>query len=181
MTDADPPPVLVVMGVSGSGKSTVAGILAELLGWDVQEGDDLHPAGNVAKMAAGQPLTDEDRWPWLDRVAAWIGDHTAARIPGVITCSALKHSYRDRLRGSNVVFVHLTGARDQIGQRLAARTDHFMPTTLLDSQLSTLETPGADENTLTVDVRLEPVEMAVEIIRRLPSHPVHPLVDHAGR
>src|SRR6185295_9211332 len=88
-------PVLVIMGVSGSGKSTVAGLLAGQLGWDLAEGDDLHPPNNVAKMSAGIPLTDDDRWPWLDRVATWIRDHTAAGAPGIITCSALKRSYRD--------------------------------------------------------------------------------------
>jgi len=169
MTDDDEhqQPVLVIMGVSGSGKSTVAAILAGQLGWDLEEGDDLHPAGNVAKMTSGQPLTDDDRWPWLDKVAAWITDHTAAGIPGIITCSALKRIYRDRLRGPNVVFVHLAGSTDQIGQRLAARTDHFMPTTLLDTQLSTLEPPGPDENTLAVDVGRRPAEVAAEIIRLL--------------
>ena len=160
-------PVLVVMGVSGSGKSTVAGILAGQLGWDLEEGDDLHPAANVAKMASGQPLTDDDRWPWLDTVAAWITDHTTAGIPGIITCSALKRSYRDRMRGPNVVFVHLAGSKDQIGRRLAARSDHFMPPTLLDSQLITLEPPGPDENTLVVDVGRRPADEAADIIRRL--------------
>jgi len=160
-------PVLVIMGVSGSGKSTVAGILAGQLGWDLKEGDDLHPAGNVAKMASGLPLTDDDRWPWLDRVAAWITDHTTAGIPGIITCSALKRVYRDRMRGPNVVFVHLAGSKDQIGRRLAARSDHFMPPTLLDSQLTTLEPPDHDENTLIVDVGRRPAEVAADIIRRL--------------
>ena len=160
-------PVLVIMGVSGSGKSTFAGILAGQLGWDLEEGDDLHPAANVAKMASGQPLTDDDRWPWLDTVAAWITDHTTAGIPGIITCSALKRSYRDRMRGPNVVFVHLAGSKDQIGRRLAARSDHFMPPTLLDSQLTTLEPPGPDENTLVVDVGRRPAEEAADIIRRL--------------
>ena len=117
-------PVLVIMGVSGSGKSTVAGILAGQLGWDLEEGDDLHPAENVAKMAAGQPLTDEDRWPWLDEVAAWITEHTAGGTPGIITCSALKRIYRDRMRGPNVVFVHLAGSKDEIGHRLPQRTLH---------------------------------------------------------
>ena len=125
------------MGVSGSGKSTVAGILAGQLGWDLVEGDDLHPAANVAKMSAGIPLADEDRWPWLDRVAAWIRNHTATGVPGIITCSALKRSYRDKLSGDNVVFVHLAGSKDIIGQRLTARTDHYMPATLLYSQIAT--------------------------------------------
>jgi len=160
-------PVLVIMGVSGSGKSTVAGILAGQLGWDLEEGDDLHPPDNVAKMASGQPLTDEDRWPWLDKVAAWISDHTASGIPGIITCSALKRIYRDRLRGPNVIFVHLAGSPDQIGKRLASRADHFMPATLLASQVATLEPPGPDENTLSVDVGLKPAEVAADIIHRL--------------
>jgi len=165
--DDEEQPVLVIMGVSGSGKSTIAGILAGQLGWDLEEGDDLHPPANVAKMAAGQPLTDEDRWPWLAKVSAWITDHTTAGIPGIITCSALKRIYRDRMRGPNVIFVHLAGSTDQIGQRLAARTDHFMPTTLLDSQLSTLEPPGPDENTISVNVGRKPAEVTAEIIRRL--------------
>ena len=95
--DAQQQPVLVIMGVSGSGKSTVAAILAGHLGWDLQEGDDLHPGTNVDKMAAGIALTDDDRWPWLDRVADWIRDHTMAGVPGIITCSALKRVYRDRV------------------------------------------------------------------------------------
>lgn len=132
MADARTPesvqqPVLVIMGVSGSGKSTVAGILAGQLGWDLEEGDDLHPAENVEKMASGIPLTDEDRWPWLDTIASWIIEHTMAGIPGIITCSALKKTYRDRLREKNVVFVHLSGSKEQIGRRLTARMDHYMP------------------------------------------------------
>ena len=160
-------PVLVIMGVSGSGKSTVAGILAGQLGWDLEEGDDLHPEANVAKMHAGIPLTDEDRWPWLDSVAGWIREHTAAGLPGIITCSALKRIYRDRLRGEHVVFVHLAGDRDIIERRLSARLDHFMPTTLLDSQIDTLEPPGPDENTLVVNLGRRPAELAAEVIDRL--------------
>jgi gluconokinase len=160
-------PVLVVMGVSGSGKSTVAGIVAGRLGWDLEEGDDLHPPANVAKMASGIPLTDDDRWPWLDQIGAWIREHTAAGRPGVITCSALRRVYRDRLRGDGVVFVYLAGTRELIGQRLAARTDHFMPSALLDSQLATLEPPGPDENTLRVELGPTAAELAAEIINRL--------------
>ena len=160
-------PVLVVMGVSGSGKSTVAGILAGQLGWDLVEGDDLHPAANVAKMSAGIPLADEDRWPWLDRVAAWIRNHTATGVPGIITCSALKRSYRDKLSGDNVVFVHLAGSKDIIGQRLTARTDHYMPATLLDSQIATLEPPETGENALSIVAGRAPAEGAAEIIRSL--------------
>jgi gluconokinase len=145
----------------------VAGILAGQLGWDLEEGDDLHPAANVAKMQAGVPLTDEDRWPWLEKVADWINEHTAAGLPGIITCSALKRIYRDRMRGDNVVFVHLAGNKDTIAKRLNARLDHFMPTTLLDSQINTLEPPGPDENTLVVDLGRRPAEEAAEIIERL--------------
>ncbi|MTD16493.1 gluconokinase [Nakamurella sp. YIM 132087] len=168
MSVPEQPPVLVVMGVSGSGKSTVAGLLAGRLGWDLEEGDDLHPDSNVEKMAAGHPLTDEDRWPWLDTVASWIQEHTLAGRPGVITCSALKRIYRDRLRGENVVFVHLSGSREQIGRRMTARTDHFMPAALLDSQISTLEPPGPGERSLTVEVGgRKPAQEADEIIDRL--------------
>ena len=109
-----PPPVLVVMGVSGTGKSTVAGLLAGHLGWPMEEGDDLHPEANVDKMEQGVPLTDDDRWPWLDRIGEWIDEQGRRGEPGIITCSALKRSYRDRLRRPNVVFVHLAGTRDTI-------------------------------------------------------------------
>ncbi len=159
--------VLVIMGVSGSGKSTLGGILAGLLGWDLQEGDDLHPASNVAKMASGQPLTDDDRWPWLRLIAEWIDDHVTAGRPGIVTCSALKRSYRDVLRGDGVVFVYLAGTREQIGDRLSARLDHFMPASLLDNQLATLEPPGPDEHMIVVDVGRPPAEEAAEIIRTL--------------
>jgi gluconokinase len=167
-------PILVIMGVSGSGKSTIAALLAGQLGWDLQEGDDLHPGENVAKMSAGQPLTDDDRRPWLDAVASWITEHTVAGIPGVITCSALKRSYRDRLRGRNVIFVHLSGDPQQIGQRLTARLDHYMPASLLDSQMSTLEPPGLDENALIVDVGRRPAAEVAEILRRLQLAPTSP-------
>lgn len=174
--DRDPAPqqpVLVIMGVSGSGKSTVAGILAGQLGWDLEEGDDLHPPANVAKMSAGIPLTDDDRWPWLDRVTEWIAEHTAAGLPGIITCSALKKIYRDRMRGDHVVFVHLTGDKGTIGRRMNARQDHFMPAALLDTQIATLEPPGPDENVLQVDLGRPPAEEAAEIITRLGLRPEH--------
>ncbi len=118
--------VLVLMGVSGTGKSTVAGLLAGRLSWDLEEGDDLHPAANVAKMASGHPLTDEDRWPWLERVAGWIQHQIAVDRPGIITCSALKRSYRDRLRAPGVTFVYLHGTQELIAARLgqAARSLH---------------------------------------------------------
>jgi gluconokinase len=155
------------MGVSGSGKSTVGRALAGRLGWDFGEGDDLHPAANVAKMAAGQPLTDDDRWPWLARVRGWIDEHVAAGQPGAITCSALKRAYRDVLRDEHVVFVHFSGTREQLATRLAARPGHFMPASLLDSQLADLEPPGDDEQAITIDIGPTPTVLADEIVTAL--------------
>ena len=163
----DAPSVLVIMGVAGSGKTTVAGLLAERLGWDRQEGDALHPAANVAKMASGQPLTDDDRWPWLDRVAAWIDDHRAQGRPGVITCSALKHEYRDRLARPGVVFVHLAGGRATIADRLDQRVGHYMPPSLLNSQFETLEPLGEDEAGIVVDATLAPEAEVDQVVMRL--------------
>jgi gluconokinase/shikimate kinase len=160
-------PVLVLMGVSGSGKSTVAALLAGRLGWDFEEGDELHPAANIAKMAAGHPLDDTDRKPWLEKVAAWITEHTAAGEPGIITCSALERRYRDVLRGEHVIFVYLAGTQHQIADRLAARHGHFMPPSLLDSQFAILEPPGPDENAITVHISASSSELADEIIHRL--------------
>jgi gluconokinase/shikimate kinase len=160
-------PVLVIMGVSGSGKSTVAGVVSGRLGWDLAEGDDLHPAANVAKMQAGQPLTDDDRWPWLETIADWIRQHTQSGIPGVVTCSALKKRYRDVLRGENVVFVFLQGSKDNISGRLASRHGHFMPPALLESQFEALEEPTEDENYIALCVSATPAEEAQEIIERL--------------
>ena len=165
------PTVLVVMGVSGTGKSTVAGLLAGQLCWDLEEGDDLHPEANVAKMASGQPLTDEDRWPWLDKIADWIQAHTQTGRPGVITCSALRRAYRDRLRGPGVTFVHLEGSKEIIAARMAKRLDHFMPTSLLDSQLATLEPLGADEEAIVVPLGQGPQEEVAEVIDRLGLSP----------
>lgn len=164
---AEKPIVLVVMGVSGSGKSTVAGMLAGRLGWSLEEGDDLHPAANVAKMAAGEPLTDEDRWPWLDTIAAWIQKHTASGTPGIITCSALRRVYRDKLAGPGVAFVHLDGSRDAIATRLNSRLDHFMPQSLLGSQLATLEPLDPDESGIVVELGRSTEDEVAEILRRL--------------
>ena len=141
---------VVIMGVSGCGKSVVGAGLAQLLGVPYCEGDDLHPAENVAKMRAGIALTDDDRWPWLDRVAQVL----RTEAPVIVGCSALRKAYRERIRDGaddRVQFVHLAGDRAVIAERMAARKDHFMPATLLDSQFATLEPPGPDE-ALTVDV-----------------------------
>jgi gluconokinase len=133
---------MVIMGVSGCGKSSVGEEISARLGIPYQDGDDLHPPENVAKMAAGVPLTDEDRWPWLDRVAQVL----AQEAPVIVGCSALKRVYRDRIRAAGqVAFVHLVGSRDLIAGRMAARKGHYMPLTLLDSQFAALEPPGPEE------------------------------------
>jgi ribose 5-phosphate isomerase A len=163
------PPILVIMGVSGAGKTTVARALAARLGWPFEEGDSLHPEANVAKMHAGIALTDADRQPWLEAVAAWIDDQRAKRQPGIITCSALKRSYRQVIIGNRaeVRLVYLRGGRDLIAGRLAGRHNHFMPASLLQSQMDTLEQPDPDEDPLTVDVGPPADQVAEEIIRLL--------------
>ncbi len=164
-------PVLVFMGVASTGKSTVAAMLAGRLGWAFEEGDDLHPEANVAKMAAGHALTDEDRWPWLDRIAEWIDERIEAGEPGIVTCSALRRSYRDVLRREAVTFVHFAGDRELILERMLRRQGHFMPATLLDSQFATLEPPQDDERAITIDISLTPAEQAAQIASRLRLHP----------
>lgn len=155
-TQSEPqqPLVLVVMGVSGSGKTTVAKLLAQRLGWTYEEGDSLHPPANVAKMASGHPLDDADRAPWLERIAEWIDDCLDSGTSGVVTCSTLKRAYRDVLnrRGSGVVFVYLEGSKELIAGRLSSREGHFMPPGLLDSQFADLEVPGDDEPAVFVDI-----------------------------
>jgi ribose 5-phosphate isomerase A len=177
------PPILVVMGVSGSGKSTIAEELAARLGWQFKEGDALHPESNVAKMHAGIPLTDADREPWLERVAAWIDKQRAKKQPGIITCSALKRAYRQIIIGDRpeVRLVYLRGGHGLIAEHLQGRHGHFMPATLLRSQIDTLEEPDPSEDSLTVDVGPSAAQVADEIIRLLgasatvvqgvPAHP----------
>ncbi|MPZ30609.1 MAG: hypothetical protein GEV13_06375 [Rhodospirillales bacterium] len=157
------------MGVSGAGKSTVAEALAARLGWPFEEGDALHPEANVAKMHAGIPLTDADRQPWLESVAAWIDARRVARQPGIITCSALKRSYRRIVIGDRpeVRLVYLRGSRDVMAEHLAGRSGHFMPASLLQSQIDALEEPGPDEDPLIVDVGPPAGQVAGEIIRLL--------------
>ncbi|SRR5258706_318958 len=161
--------VLVFMGVSGSGKTTVARILAGRLGWPFQEGDELHPQSNIEKMKAGVPLTDGDRRRWLVAVAEWIDRRLEARENGLITCSALKRSYREVInrRGSGVMFVFLSGTRAAIAPRVAARQAHFMPPSLVDSQFADLEQPGSDEPHIRVDVGPPAAAIADEIMRKL--------------
>jgi gluconokinase len=181
MAEADPPwspalahriaapTVAVVMGVSGSGKTTVAVLLAAALGWQFQEGDALHPPENVAKMSRGEPLTDEDRWPWLALIAGRIDGWLAAGQSGVVTCSALKRAYRRVIVGDRprVRLVYLQGDRALIHARMAARHEHFMPLGLLDSQFATLEEPGPDERPIVVPVGGTPAEIVAETVRRL--------------
>jgi carbohydrate kinase (thermoresistant glucokinase family) len=146
--------MIVVMGVAGCGKSSVGQALAARLGWPMLEGDAFHPQVNKDKMASGTPLSDEDRWPWLDEIAAEMRRRENAGEDAVVACSALKRVYRDRLRRgvADVRFVHLTGSRSVHEDRIRSRTGHFMPATMLESQLATLEPPGADEAALAVDI-----------------------------
>ena len=148
-------PLIVVMGVAGSGKSTIAAGLAERLGVDFIEGDALHPQANVNKMAGGVPLSDEDRWPWLEAIGERIEAERASGTGVVVSCSALKHVYRDCLRkkvNGRVRFILLDGPRDLISSRMLGRKGHFMPQALLDSQLATLEKPGPDEDAVILDI-----------------------------
>lgn len=162
---ADKPSVLMVMGVSGSGKTTVGEALAAKLTWPYRDADDFHPPANKAKMAAGHPLTDEDRRPWLDAIAAWIDEHRRTGTHGVVTCSALRRVYRDRIVGgrSDVRIVYLSGSEAMIAERMADRKGHFMPASLLHSQFETLEPPGPDEHAVTVPIEDSP-ELIVETV-----------------
>lgn len=157
--------IVVQMGVSGSGKSTTGAALAAALGWPFIDADDLHPPANVAKMAAGTPLTDADRWPWLDRIVMGLRRVTASGGNAVLACSALKKAYRDRLAtAGDVRFVYLRGDRETIAARLAARRHRYMPATLLDSQFATLEVPG---DAIDVDIRASVQVQVRSIIQSL--------------
>jgi len=163
------PPAVVMMGVSGSGKTTIGAALAKRLGVPFRDADGFHPKANVEKMSAGIPLTDEDRGPWLDAIAAAIRE-TPANDGIVVSCSALRKIYRERIvrsAGRRVTFVHLDGTKDMIAPRMATRTGHFMPLSLLDSQLATLEPLGPDEPGFRVSIELPPERIVDAIVERL--------------
>jgi gluconokinase len=166
------PAAAVVMGVSGSGKTTIGEALAARLAWDFVDGDDLHPPANVAKMHAGQPLDDDDRAPWLDAIAARIDAWRAQGISGIVTCSALKRRYRERIIGDRdwVRLIYLDGSRELIAERLATRRGHFMPASLLDSQFDTLEPPGPDENPIVAPIDRPVGSIVAGIVTALSSH-----------
>ena len=162
--------IVIVAGVAGSGKSTIGSLLARQLGWEFEDGDDLHPAANIAQMKAGHPLTDEDRRPWLGAVAAWIDDRAAAGRSGVIACSALKRSYRDQLLDGRpelrMIFLEVI-SRDILAARLKGRHGHFFRPQMLDSQLAAVEPPIPAERVIVVDDDNPPAEVVQEIIQRL--------------
>ena len=163
------PAVLVIMGVSGSGKTTVSALLAARLGWALADADSFHSAANVQKMRSGIALTDEDRAPWLHAIAAWIDATRRAGRHGIVVCSALKRRYRDVLLGGrrDVRLVYLKGDAELIGRRVAKREGHFMPVALLESQFDALEEPGPDENPITVPIDLDPEAIAGRILAEL--------------
>jgi carbohydrate kinase (thermoresistant glucokinase family) len=163
------PTVIVLMGVSGAGKSTVGSELSRMIGWPFRDADSFHPPANIEKMKSGVPLADDDRWPWLDAIGAWIGERLAKREPGIVSCSALKRAYRARIGGrrTGVRLVYLLGSQEMIAGRLAARTGHFMPADLLASQFATLEEPGPEEKALVVGIAMPPLYLARSIADKL--------------
>jgi gluconokinase len=177
------PCALIVMGVSGSGKSTIADKLAERIGWRCEDGDKFHPASNIAKMSAGHPLTDEDRWPWLQAIADEIDRLCKAGERAVIACSALKRVYRDILvHGRNDVrIVYLKGTQQLIADRLAKRKGHFMPAGLLESQFKTLEPPAREEHPVTASIDATVDAIVDDIVRQLGISPADDNAAHRNR
>jgi carbohydrate kinase (thermoresistant glucokinase family) len=169
MTEMTSPLVIVLMGVAGCGKSTTGAALGKALGWPFRDADSFHPPANIAKMSQGLPLTDDDRAPWLAAIANWIDERCEGGEPGIVSCSALKRAYRQRIIGARrgVRLVYLKGDMALIGSRLQARKHHFMPVVLLESQFATLEEPRADERPLIVSVAVSPRRVVGTILERL--------------
>lgn len=162
---------VVVMGVAGCGKSTVVDAVRDRLGYEMAEGDDFHPQANIDKMSAGTPLTDEDRWPWLRSIGAWMSEQEAQGRDTVVCCSALKRVYRDLLRESvPVFFVHLVGSQELIAERMNARKGHFMPPSLLPSQFAILEPLEADEPGIEVSIEGDVETMVTRAIEAIKEH-----------
>ncbi len=158
--------VILLMGVAGSGKSTLGETLAQEFSWPYRDADDFHPQANIDKMSRGEALNDDDRWPWLDAIAAWIDERRMQDQRGIVSCSALKKVYRDRLLTgrSDVRLVYLSGSKETIGRRMSLREGHFMPTVLLDSQFATLEEPSSDEHPIVVPIDTTPRRIAEAIL-----------------
>lgn len=172
MTDTLPPTCLLLMGVAGSGKTTTAQRLARHLGWSFRDGDTFHPPANIAKMQTGQPLTDEDRWPWLDAIAGWMDELADGDARGIVTCSALKRSYRQRLLTGRpqARLVYLKGSYDLIADRMQRRRNHFMPVSLLQSQFEALEEPRGVERAVIVNVAMPPSRVIDRILTATGLH-----------
>lgn len=164
---SESPRLLVVMGVAGSGKSTIGEALADALGCAYLDGDAFHPAANIEKMARGEPLNDDDRWPWLETFAKAMACRRGQVVGG---CSSLKRAYRDHIRavaGEPVCFIYLKGSRELIGRRMAARKGHFMPTSLLDSQFAALEEPASNEDAVSIDIDKKTSGIVKEILKKV--------------
>ena len=163
------PPILLITGVSGSGKTTIGSLLAGRLGWEYAEADSFHPAANIAKMSAGHPLTDDDRWPWLDNIGHWIDETTAKGRPGVVTSSALKRVYRERIRSQapSALFLHLDGTVEVLTRRIEGRSGHFMPAALLESQIETLEPLAQEEGGYVLNIDQPVADMVDDAVTRL--------------
>lgn len=168
------PPVVLIMGVSGSGKSTTGRNLGRVLDWEYRDADTFHPPANIEKMRHGIALEDMDRWPWLDAIGTWMDSLGSRSVPGIVSCSALKRAYRDRLRGSRpqVALVYLKGTYELIDERLSRRKGHFMPRALLESQFAALEEPAPAEKAVVVPIHLSPRKVIERIVTVLELRPL---------